>query len=705
MAIDPETGKLLWNTKPLNNYTAASFAVKGEHAVYQTAEGLFCVNARTGKEIWANQKSIINALGHDSKTPGTTPNTVVITDDKVFAVEAKPVTKRIPSVARSTVYAYSLKDGRRLWEAPAAGNYEASADVFYVNGSLWVGGGGAPIQYNAGTGEVIKTIKQGMKGPMSHDRCYRNMITERYFINSKTGGADFLDLKTGAEIPHHWTRGGCGMGVLPANGLLYATPYSCTCSIGAMFQGLNAYASVSGLSKSDAPVPVARSVRLEKGPAYGKVKDGAPAGPDDWPAYRHDGARSGITENRVSARLTERWKAKLPTRPSSVTSAAGWLFVCDIDTHTLYALNCRSGDKEWSFTADGRIDSPPAYYKGMVIFGSRDGWVYCLKARDGELVYRFKDLPDRLICAYGQWESAWPVSGSVLILEDKLYFAAGRCSFLDGGVLLYCLEPRTGKLLNSRAIYGPFDRKTGFPVAGRGARGAGGFKNGVMVTDGTNIYLRHKSFGSDLADSPKPQKHIIPLGGFLDHGTQHRTGWILGTSFGWWQKARDIMVTDGQAIYEVEGFPIYHNHSYFDPRRSGYKLIASEPGPPPAPHSEKASRKSGKRRKKGPRKRGSPRKEKWRTNIPIAGKAIALAGDVLFVAGEPMKLADPSYKTYVDAYTGKLGGRLLAASAADGKQLAEHRLDAAPVWDSIAVANGQVFICLADGTVRCFGRE
>ena len=703
MAVNPATGELLWKTKPLNSYTAASLAVKGGHAVYQTAEGLFCVNARTGEALWANKKEVINALGHDSKTPGTTPNTVVLTDDKVFAVESRAVTKRIPSVAKSTVFAYSLKDGGLLWQAPADGNYEASSDVFYIDGSLWVGGGGSPVQYNAQTGEVIKTIKQGMKGPMGHDRCYRNMITKKYFINSKTGGADFLDLRTGVEMPHHWTRGGCGMGVLPANGLLYSTPYSCTCSMGSMFQGMNAYASVPGLTKSGAPVPVLRSVRLEKGPAYSKMGDGAPAGAGDWPAYRCNGARSGITGHRIGARLTERWKATLPSRPSSVTSAAGKLFVCGIDTHTLHALDCSNGDEKWSFTADGRIDSPPAYHKGLVLFGARDGWVYCLRAEDGKLVYRFKDLPDRLICAYGQLESAWPVSGSVLILEDKLYFSAGRSSFLDGGIFLYCLEPRTGKLLNSRVLYGPFDGKTGFPIPGKGNPGAGGFKNGVMVTDGTSIYLRHKSFDKDLADSPKPRKHIIPLGGFLDRRTQHRTGWILGTSFRWWQKARDIMVTDGTSVYEVEGFPIFHNHSYFDPRRSGYKLIASEPGPPPAP--AKANRGGQAKKRRGSRKRASARKETWRTNIPITGKAIAMAGDILFVAGEPMDFADPSYQTYVDAYTGKLGGRLLALSAADGKQLAEYILDAAPAWDSIAIANGQLFICLADGTVQCFGKQ
>ena len=81
-----------------------------------------------------------------------------------------------------------------------------------------------------------------------------------------------------------------------------------------------------------------------------------------------------------------------------------------------------------------------------------------------------------------------------------------------------------------------------------------------------------------------------------------------------------------------------------------------------------------------------------------------MAGDVIFVAGEPMKFDDPSYKNYVDAYAGRLGGRLLAVSATDGEELAQYKLDAAPVWDSIAVANERLYIGLENGTVLCMGR-
>jgi hypothetical protein len=70
-----------------------------------------------------------------------------------------------------------------------------------------------------------------------------------------------------------------------------------------------------------------------------------------------------------------------------------------------------------------------------------------------------------------------------------------------------------------------------------------------------------------------------------------------------------------------------------------------------------------------------------------------------------MKFDDPTYANYVAAYNGQLGGRLLAVSAADGEKLAEYELAAAPAWDSIAVADGRLYIGLEDGQVQCLGRQ
>ena len=48
--------------------------------------------------------------------------------------------------------------------------------------------------------------------------------------------------------------------------------------------------------------------------------------------------------------------------------------------------------------------------------------------------------------AYGQLESPWPVPGSVLVIDDTAYFAAGRQSLADGGILIFAIQPSSGKI-------------------------------------------------------------------------------------------------------------------------------------------------------------------------------------------------------------------------------------------------------------------
>jgi len=226
-----------------------------------------------------------------------------------------------------------------------------------------------------------------------------------------------------------------------------------------------------------------------------------------------------------------------------------------------------------------------------------------------------------------------------------------------------------------------------------------GFKNGILVTDGTDIFLRHNSFDKEIADNRSTGQRLLPLGGFLDRRVQHRTGFILGNQFRWWQKGtQDIMISDGQETYAIVGFPGVHNHSYFDPRTNAYKLRGKTLE---SPEKERETR--GKRRKLR-EKELELRKDELEVALPINGRAMVKAADVIFVAGEPMKFDEPTWQNYEASYTGKRGGKLLAISATDGKLLAEHRLPTAPVWDSIAVARGCLYISLADGSVECRGR-
>ena len=684
VAIRADSGRQLWRTGGIAKYVGCTLAIRGPYAVYQSAGGIVCLNPTTGAKIWSVDKRIPSG-------DGTEANTLILSDDSVYAQEG------------GSLAAYSLKDGSPKWRGPIAANYEKSADLFLAAGAIWTGGSRQPTSFDPKSGQKIITIKQGMNGPMSHDRCYRNFITERFYINSKTGGADFLTLDGKAEFPHQWVRGTCGTPPLPCNGMLYSSPYSCQCSIGPMINNINALYTAEGLKSSGQMIGVERKVRLVKGAAYGKVQV-SEAKSEDWPTYRCDAARGGVTKSKVPAKLTPLWKAKVRTVGSAPVVAGGKVFVADIDAHTVYAFNVSDGATAWSYVAGGRVDSPPTCHKGLVIFGSRDGWVHCLRASDGALVWRFKDLPDKTVCAFGQLESAWPVSGSVLVAKTIVYFAAGRSSFLDGGIFLYGLNPQTGKVICSRQVYGPFDKATGFPaVANRGS------KSDILVTDGKMLYMRHKAFNADLSDAKTPGAHLIPSAGFLDGVPQHRTYWTVSAGFGGKTAVNsphsDILVTSGKEFYGVEGFPV-QRHSYFDPRVKGYKLLAGSinvAGPVKKAPAAKGAPKGRRRGKQGPGSR-TKASEKWSTHIPLTGKAMVLAGDVVFIAGEPM-FFPPNHPVakYQAAYQGKLGGVLWAASAVDGAKLAEYKLDSAPAWDGMAAAGGRIYVSLKNGQILCLG--
>ena len=61
--------------------------------------------------------------------------------------------------------------------------------------------------------------------------------------------------------------------------------------------------------------------------------------------------------------------------------AARRVYIVSKDTHTLHALDEKSGRPAWIYTAGGRIDSPPTVHGDRVLFGGTDGWVYVDRGR------------------------------------------------------------------------------------------------------------------------------------------------------------------------------------------------------------------------------------------------------------------------------------------------------------------------------------
>jgi hypothetical protein len=427
------------------------------------------------------------------------------------------------------------------------------------------------------------------------------------------------------------------------------------------------------------------------------------------------------------------------------------VFVAAVDKHTVHALDASTGKAAWTFTAGARVDSPPTIWQGRVLFGSADGWVYCLRAEDGALAWRFRAAPsERRMMSFEQLESAWPVSGSVLVLNGVVHCVAGRSAFLDGGMRLLGLDAKTGKkgyetILNDRdAQTGEplqkFVKKLDMPTA----------LPDVLSSDGHSIYMRAQAFDRKGAREefapmdPKEQTgrgvHLFSRTGFLDDDWWHRSFWMYGKGVqsgygGWFQPANfapagRLMVFDDKRVYGFDRKPeamcnasVYEYFLYGADKRtqqgriervlSATNRINAASGKRSAISSDWATR------RKFSISELTAAGYKWAEgDMPLAARGMVLAGGALFLAGPPDVVNEEDAFNHQDdpvikaklveqaaALEGKRGALLWVFSAADGRKLAAWQLDSMPVFDGMAAANGKLFFASTDGKVVCLAGD
>lgn len=649
VAIDAESGRVLWRKTgaEVARLKSVSLCAEGDLAFYQNGGEIVCLELRTGRKVWSRRS----------------PSLRLASNGYVICADGK------------AVEALSAKTGDVLWrQTPLL--YQIR-DAFVINGSLWLGGfkqikgkrspAWGPYcvtRRDLSTGEVLRHIVP--ENPGHHHRCWRNKATDRYILSGRRG-VEFVDLQTGDVLWHNWVRGVCKYGIMPCNGLLYAPPHACGCYITAKLDGFYALATAKGMGIEGEMKP-----ELLKGPAYDAIPEPTREEADSWPTYRHDPMRSGYTPSPVPVKLGRMWQTIVGGRLSGLTVAEGKVFVTSVDRHTVIALDADTGRRVWSFTAGARVDSPPTVYRGRVIFGCHDGCLYCLRASDGELAWRFKVAKaKRLIVAYGQLESPWPLHGSVLVHDGSLYLVAGRSSYLDGGIDLYRIRPETGEVISRKTIYSP-DPKTGRQPKQYGPSSMPGALTDILVADERYVYLRDTVLDKrSLEEQPKGESHLLTLTGFLDDTWPHRSYWIFGThpslATGCSRRERNLiygrlLAFDGSSVYGYGRASVHWSNQFQD---KPYRLFALNLG---------------------------DRSTRWAKRLPLIVRAMVLSDKVLFAAGRS---------------TGKGGetAMLAAISASDGTELARYRLDSPPVFDGMAAAYGRIYIACEDGRIICMGKR
>lgn len=661
-AIEAATGRVIWKMAgdEAEGLRPLSLRASGDRVYFEKPRGVVCLDLQTGRPLWTAPQSL-GALRAVSET-------AVVCANKQELTVLSPVS------------------GEPVWQKPLT--LTNVRDVLLIGDAVWVGGGrpydtGNPkhtgpawgpyfaVEYKLSSGEVGKEI--GGENPGHHHRCYDNKATGRYILGGRRG-TEFLDLETGDYLWNSWARGTCRYGVMPSNGMVYVPPHACGCYVTVKLTGFNAMAPAR--EAGNVRLDFDAAGRLERGPAFaGASPQASVADVSSWPTYRGDPLRSGRADAPVPADVGVKWRFEAGGELTAPTVAGGKVYVARPEQQEVLALDAQTGKAAWAFTPGGRVDSPPTIHEGGVLFGCRDGFVYCLRASDGGLAWRFRAARDpRRILDNGQVESASPVHGSVLVQDGAVAFVAGRSSYLDGGLDLFRLNPATGEMLSRTPISSP-DPETGRQPEQYGPSSMPGARSDILAGDGTYLYLRDLAFSKDGAQAADRPPHLFTLTDYLDDSWAHRSYWVFGSepslAGGCSGRVKNLLygrllVFDETTVVGYGRESVHWSSEFED---GEYRVFA---------------------------RRREADKPHWSQPVPVRLQALLLAGDKIFAAG-----AGPAPSQAPGRQTVSPVPLLLVLSATDGAELARHPIPAAPVFNGMAAAGGELLLTLENGQVLC----
>ncbi len=730
LCCDLDQGKVLWN-KTFDWVAPSTLSTSRGKVYFFDGQNVVALSREDGSVLW---KSAELPMWKEMATYYA-PKLVVRGGVVMFVGGEGYVPHR--GTAEGQVAGLSTENGEVLWTAKhPSGGYQSPSDLLMIDGKMW----GANVtsgstQSPTGTGDVVARNPGSGKEEVKfkdipaywfHHRCYPAKATEDYLIMSRTG-TEFVDIKTGEWTLHHWVRGACLYGIMPANGLLYAPQHPCSCYIGAKMYGLTALAPAGTSQRVLQPIPDDQRLTTA-GDALATFPGQQAQEQGEWPTYRGDIARSGLVAG-INEPGKLKWSVQLPGKLTPPVIAGEKVLVADKDNPALYAFAADTGEPAWQFVPGGRIDSSPAIYKGLVYFGATDGFVYCLDATDGTLRWKYQAAPALANHMFlERMETTHPVHGNVLVMNDRLYTVAGRSMFTDGGIRFLILDALTGRKIKEHIMD---DKVPGtdeplqmrheilnMPMALSDLLSSNGKKIFMryqpfdlegnrldLMFDGGRYGYEPNTYGPDMtaihSKLGDPQKgedaHLFSGTGFVDDSWWHRTYWIYGryhasghsgyTQAGKQGAPAGRMITfDKDRIYTWGRLKRYFRWS----EEYVYHLHAKD----------------------------YEYQDQWSVMLPILVRAMVASDDRLFVLGPDELLRQDEIKRRITeeevqaimaeqerALNGKSGTTLLAVDKQSGKILSGYRLPTAPVLDGMAGAYGNLYIASADGRLCCVSND
>jgi len=707
LAVNPDTGATLWRTDGFRGASwrlnsrayklANAFMTAGSGRVYLIdRDDVVCLDRKDGREMWRTPRpekeqqwtdADVQTLGRRGERSVNLPVlradqylpnncTLVYSDGVVLLSELKdePATFKTFTSKAAHVVAMDAASGDILWRFEGVTFAHCTPPDLFVNeGLVWALDGRSKsyvgLDLMSGKKQKAHDVKD-VFWERGHHKCFRNKATARMIFSARIK-VETIGFADGAVSKHGWIKGYCDYGLMPANGMVYFPPHNCSCNNEALLKGFRA------LTAESHPVPNAVA-SLQPGPAYGRLKAETPnmERDSDWPMYRHDPARTGTGAASISARPTKAWETSLGGRLSQAIAVGERVYVASKDSHTVYCLSRKTGDVAWRFMASGRIDSSPTYSSGRIVVGSRDGHVYCLEAKTGARIWTFRAAPnDVQLLARDQLESNWPVHGSVVVSEAKVYALAGRSPHLNGGMYLYALDLPTGNVLQQARMLPDLESDEEIENS---------VKSDLIVAVGDKMHIRGAQFDADDIKEISYKgvdARFRATGSFLDDNWFNTSVWQSGSI-----QAQSLAHTrtDVYGVLAHSQFGQSAGHDVFRPAGKGYRLFRRSLSQP-----DKLKRRRTEERPK----------DIWSVQIPLRAQSLLVSGDRLYLAGarDQVEQADPW-----GHIEGRLGGLLVVHDTTDGRKLSEQAISSAPVFDGLSACGDNLFLVDVDGRVICY---
>lgn len=446
-AYDDETGKRLWK----QDHLGTSLLIEGGRVFIVTRK------EKDGIEYFRrkpNEKQLADLKARLAKGD--------VKDEEKGA----PTSYTRP---QNYVMAFDLKTGEPLWQTDVKESKSLAGQTL----NLEAAAKGAVVVAQGNRNQVeMLSAKTGL--PLSPEqnvtvkdtffRYRQHVCTPQFRVNDIV-----LNQRGGKLGDFAGARAGCLTGTVPAYGAGFISQNWCNCTPG-QIKGLIAIASIGKVLTPEEMEKPAEPVTYS---SYDEKADG-PARDLKWTTFRGNAIRSSSVDCEINPEPAEAWVVKVAADCKEGTVRRDWLdylnsrltapvisdkiaIVADIDHNELIALNLQDGKVAWRFMTAGRMNTSPTLYKGICLAGDHAGYVYALKVKNGELIYKLRIAPEeKRMLSYGKVESVWPIVGGVLVNDGKAYAACGRTQGSDGGVLVRAFQPETGTPIwaNSKLMQG-----------------------------------------------------------------------------------------------------------------------------------------------------------------------------------------------------------------------------------------------------------